>query len=143
MKLLFLTTFFITSVIGYSQIKERDLRLVGTWQGSEKGNQEEGMSRYWVQQRFNDGTFLMLFVTIDKDGEGSSLVDKGEWWTEGGKFYEIHFNTKLTDTYFYEVLDDQHVKFRLDSTNLEFNNSNYEFIDTKLIEGLDYQDSEK
>ncbi|MCT6868588.1 MAG: hypothetical protein M3Z80_01395 [Apibacter sp.] len=140
MKKLILLNFIWFSIFSYTQTKERENRLVGSWQGSEKGNQE-GVAKYWVQQRYNDGTFLLLFVAVPDGEEGSAVVDKGEWWTEDGKFYELHYNTKFIDTYFYEILDDQHVKFRLVQSSRDFNNSEYEFIDTKLIDGLDYHNS--
>lgn len=114
--------------------KRIDPRFLGSWSGSEKNGQQKGISKYWIQHRTEDGTFVLLFTMVNKKGEVQSMAEKGKWWIENGVFYELHFASGKTDTYSYEVLDDEHIKFKLKSTGISFSNEDYEFIDTKMKE---------
>ena len=81
-----------------------------------------------------DGTYLLLSTAIPKKGEVESFAERGKWWIENGLFHELHFVSGKTDIYTFEVLDDEHIKFKLKSTEFNPANSNYEFIDTKIEE---------
>jgi hypothetical protein len=111
-----------------------DQRLVGSWSGSDLGHQQKGVNMYWLQSRNPDGTFVSLIIAIDKKGKVENIAEKGKWWVENDVFYELHFVSGDTDTYTYEVLDEEHIKFKLKSTALNMANSNYEFVDTKVDE---------
>jgi len=112
--------------------RQLDLRLVGSWSGFEKGSQLKGAAKYWVQHRADDGTFILLFTLINKKGEVQSTAEKGKWWVENGVFYELHFASGETDTYTYEILDNERTKFKLKSSAMSFSEEKYEFIDTKI-----------
>lgn len=109
-----------------------DARFFGSWSGSEKGAEWEGVSKYWIQHRAGDGTFLLLFTIIGKKGEVQNFAEKGKWWVDNGIFYELHFASGKTDTYSFDILDNEHIKFKLKSTDINFANENYEFIDTRI-----------
>ncbi|MFD2146025.1 hypothetical protein [Mucilaginibacter antarcticus] len=79
-------------------------------------------------------TAPVFFTIINKKGEVQNMAEKGKWWVKDGVFYELHFNTDKTDTYTFEVIDEEHIKFKLKSTDVAFADSNYEFIDTKLTD---------
>ncbi len=134
---LLISLFFCGSLLAQNTdttTRKIDQRLVGSWSGSDMGHQVKGLNMYWVQNRTADGNFTSLFINIDKKGKVESIAEKGKWWVENGVFYELHFVSDKTDVYTYNVLDDERVKFKLKSTELEMANSDYEFVDTKLEE---------
>ncbi len=110
--------------------KQIDKRLAGEWAGSEKDEQLEGMTKEWVMTRNNDGTFVLDF-TFHKDGESQKSMETGNWWIQDGKFFEAHTESGMTDTYTYQVIDKNHIKFKSESMSMEMNNNSYEFIDTR------------
>lgn len=96
-------------------------KFIGSWKGSEKDNQTDGVTKYWIQNRYKDGTFVLIFTTVE-NCQVEHLAEKGKWWIKDGK----------TDTYTYEILDENQIKFKAKDLSLGFENSNYEFIDTKV-----------
>ena len=107
-----------------------DSKLVGTWVGSEKDKQMEGLEKSWEMIRYSDGTFVLDFkITIE--GETNSTLEKGNWWVEKGLFYEFHQVSGKTDIYNYKILDDDRIKFLSKHMSMEMNNEIYEFIDTR------------
>ena len=127
---------FITNS-GFSQeiktdLKTYDPNLVGCWKGSEIGQQRKGLTKYWVSCRFTDGTSILLFVAIDKNGEVIQETENGKWWTENGKYYELHYTDGVTDIYNYKVTDEG-VNFQ----SIEMMgkvDSSYKFTDYKIEE---------
>ena len=73
---------------------------------------------------------MLLFTTV-ANCEVEHLVEKGKWWVKDGIFYELHSDGK-TDTYTYEILNDNEIKFKAKNLSLDFENSTYEFIDTRV-----------
>jgi len=114
-----------------SNVNKLDDKMFGSWKGSENDNQRKGLVKYWIQHRFEDGTFLLLFTAIE-NGEVESFVEKGQWWIENGEFHELHFNSGKTDVYTYTFVDENQVKFKAKKVGVSFENSEYEFIDTKI-----------
>jgi len=111
--------------------KQIDTRLVGIWEGSEKDNQILGMTKEWKMTRNSDGTFLLDFkVTIEDEIE--KTTEEGSWWVKNGLFYELHTISGKTDIYKYQVLNENQVKFKINSFGIDFENSEYEFIDTRV-----------
>jgi hypothetical protein len=90
--------------------KTYDQKLIGCWKGFEEGQQQEGLNKYWVSCRFQDGTSTILFIAIDADGKVTQNTENGKWWVEDGKYYELHNVDNVTDVYDYEILEDS-VKF--------------------------------
>jgi len=113
-----------------------DQKLIGSWQGHEKDKQLEGVEKHWVQHRFEDGTYLILFTVIyHDDGRVESFAEQGKWWIADEKFYELHSGGENPEVYSYTVIDDEHVKFKLsDSGDLRYDQPDYEFIDVKIEE---------
>ena len=110
--------------------KKDEKKFIGSWTGSEKDNQREGLTKHWIQNRYKDGTFILMFTTIE-NCEVEHIVERGKWSIKGGLFYEYH-NDGKTDIYSYEIIDDNHIKFKAKQMGIEQNNEEYEFIDTKL-----------
>lgn len=113
--------------------KRIDKRLIGKWSGSEMGKQMKGVEKRWVMDRNNDGSFVLNFENI----EGIDTLffrEKGSWWIEGRRFYEFHENSKQTDIYEYEILTKNVIKFRSVTMSIEMQVTNYEFIDTRIID---------
>jgi hypothetical protein len=105
--ILFLALILFTT-FGYSQevqptTKSYDTNLVGCWKGSEVGQQQKGTSKYWVSCRFADGKSVLLFVAIDKKGNVTQETENGSWWTENGKFFELHDYDGVVDSYNYRI----------------------------------------
>lgn len=110
--------------------KKIDQHLVGTWYGSEKDKQIEGVEKKWEMIRNADGTFILNFQMISDD-DVDKFTEKGNWWVKKNRFYEYHDYSKRTDSYTYEILNDKQVKFKSIKINVEMNTADYEFIDTK------------
>ncbi|ASK32414.1 hypothetical protein CEY12_21030 [Chryseobacterium sp. T16E-39] len=116
-----------------AQQKAYDPKMIGCYKGSEQNQQIEGFSKYWVSCRLENGKSMLLFVSIDPDGTVQQATENGSWWTESGKYYELHKYDNVTDVYHYEVLDNGDVKFQ--SIELMGKKDNtYTFIDTKIEE---------
>lgn len=111
--------------------KQIDKRLIGTWQGNEKDQQVYGTEKQWTMNRNGDGTFSLNFKTIE-NGETDEFVETGIWWVEGNKFFEYHEESGKTDNYKFTIINKEQVKFEMIDTNIEFAESNYTFIDTKV-----------
>lgn len=109
-----------------------DQQLVGTWQGSEKDNQIDGMSKTWTMERNADGSFLLIYETV-MNGEKNTDEEDGNWWVKDGLFYELHNVSGETDVYSYEVIDKNTIKFRAKSLAVSMENHDYEFIDKRVV----------
>lgn len=117
--------------------------LVGIWVGSEKGNQMANVEKSWVMERKKDGTFTLHFTTKENDVT-DTFVEEGKCWTENGKFYEYHENSQKTDIYTYEVLNENQIKFKMISSDINFNTTEaYEFIDTRKTDAMIALDTAK
>ncbi len=138
MKKYLIIALLLFNIVSFSQqeTKKTDPNLFGTWSGSEKDGQEKGMTKNWIMHRFEDGTFVLLFTTV-KDSVVDNFSEKGRWWVDDkGVFHEYHNNSKMTDTYTYKVLDANNVKFKAKSMSMEMSNQEYEFIDTRVLDGV-------
>jgi hypothetical protein len=108
-----------------------DPALLGSWSGSEKSMQKIGMVKHWIQNRFEDGTFVLIYTTIEDDLV-KNFSEKGKWWTENGKFYELHFRDDKTNIYSYELIDEGHVKFEGIKLGSDFEKIEYESTESKI-----------
>lgn len=131
----FIIVFFALTASLSAQQKAHDPKMVGSWRGQEKDQQFKGVEKYWIQHRFEDGTYVILFTTIDRrfDGEVETFSEKGKWWTENGKFYEQHSGGQV-ESYTYKFIDDTHVSFKTLDNKSDFQNPDYQFIDEKIEE---------
>ncbi|WP_337967325.1 hypothetical protein [uncultured Flavobacterium sp.] len=121
----------VISIFSFSiDKKDNDAKLVGIWKGFEKDAQIEGVEKHWIQQRFADGTYVIMF-TAKEDCEIQTLTEKGKWWTEDGKFYEAASSTKDIDVYSYKVNGEESVEFKSIKLTGKDNNT-YIFSDYKL-----------
>lgn len=115
MRKIYLPLFIILAsfvVFGFAENgNERDSKLVGIWKGFEKDKQIEGVEKHWIVERFKNGTFLIMFTSI-QNCEVETHTEKGKWWTEKGQFYEYNDDSKETDIYKYNVIDNLVVKFK-------------------------------
>lgn len=113
------------------QANKIDKKLVGIWKGGEKDQQIEGVEKLWVMDRKQDGTFTLIFTTV-QNYEINQHVEKGQWWIENGEFHELHFDSGNTDVYTYQLLDNSHVEYKAKSLSMEMADKEYTFIDTKI-----------
>ena len=140
MKRILLLTFFLvsfTAAFAQEDIKSLDPKLIGSWKGSEKDLQYKDVEKHWVMHRFEDGSYLIMFtVVFYKEGRVESSAEKGTWWTENGKFFELHNGyDELPTVYSYRYIDDDHVKFNIADPGLAiFEDPNYNFIDIRIKE---------
>jgi hypothetical protein len=114
------------------ETKSIDQKLVGCWKGSEIGHQKKSLSKYWVSCRLENGTSMLLFVAVDKNGEVIQETENGKWWIENGKYYEFHSVSGMIDIYEYQIVEDS-VKFK----SIELmgkKDSSYTFFDYKIEE---------
>lgn len=113
------------------QANRIDKKLVGLWKGSEKDQQIRGMEKLWIMERKEDGTFMLLFTTV-QDCQVNQHVEKGQWWIENGDFHELHYDSGKTDVYTYQTLDPLHVKFRSKEQAITMATDEYTFVDTRI-----------
>lgn len=131
-KLLVLSLFSIAAGLT-AQKKEYDPKVMGCYKGSEVNQQMEGVSKYWVSCRLEKGKSILMFVAINADGSVVQETENGSWWTQNGKYYELHKTDNVTDIYNYEVLANGDVKFQ--SVEMMGKKGNtYVFTDTKINE---------
>ncbi|AYZ11195.1 hypothetical protein EGY05_04320 [Chryseobacterium arthrosphaerae] len=131
-KLLVLSLFSIAAGLT-AQKKEYDPKVMGCYKGSEVNQQMEGVSKYWVSCRLEKGKSILMFVAINADGSVVQETENGSWWTQNGKYYELHKTDNVTDIYNYEVLANGDVKFQSVEMMGKKDNT-YVFTDTKINE---------
>jgi hypothetical protein len=105
-------------------------KLTGTWSGFEEDNQIRGVTKYWIQIRNKNGTYILMYTTIE-NCEVENFVEKGKWWVKDGVFYEKYEDSDEPDVYTVEMLDDNNVKFKAKKLSPEFDNKEYEFTETR------------
>jgi hypothetical protein len=132
MKRFFLTTLVILFSFGFTIQSKLDTRLVGTWKGSEKNNQVAGVQKSWIMTRKGNGTYKIEFSAKDEEGNINITSEKGKWWTTGNEFYEKYEGSETPTVYTYKVLDNKTIYFKLKASENDFENKNYEFVDTKI-----------
>ena len=133
MKQILLFSLLCLGTLSFAQKKEYDKNMIGCYKGSEQNQQVEGVSKYWVSCRLEKGKSVLLFVSINKDGEVIQTTENGNWWTNNGKYYELHKYDNVTDVYNYKVLENGDVSFK----SIELmgkQDDTYEFIDYKIAE---------
>lgn len=115
-----------------SETKTYDSKLFGCWKGSETGQQQDGVSKYWVSCRFENGTSTLLFVAIYPDGKVQQTTENGTWWVENGKYYELHNYDGVIDVYNYQITDEG-VNFQSIELMGKINDT-YKFTDYKIAD---------
>lgn len=115
----------------YSKNPQIDTCLVGTWSGSEKDEQWEGVQKNWVQYRYPNGKLITKFTTT-QFGVVDVFTETGKWWTKNNKFYERRDGAKKPDVYTYEIADKNHIIFRSVILPKKFKDKNYQFVDTRV-----------
>lgn len=129
---LVLTTFLLFSFMSIKSSDDDKLKnkLIGTWSGSEEDNQVRGVTKYWIQIRNKNGTYILMYTTIE-NCEVENFVEKGKWWVKDGVFYEKYEDSEKADSYSVEMLDDDNVKFKAKELGSEFDNKEYEFTEIR------------
>lgn len=132
LSLLILVSFLLFSFASTKTSDDDKLKnkLTGTWSGSEEDNQIRGVTKYWIQIRNKNGTFVIMFTSIE-DCEVESHVEKGKWWVKDGLFYETTGGKNEQDVYAVEMLDHNNVKYKAKKLSIEFANEDYEFTETR------------
>jgi hypothetical protein len=128
-----ITNFIFSQKTTSTDGKTYDSKLIGCWKGSEVNQQIDGISKYWVACRFENGTSTLLFIAIEKNGNVTQETENGKWWVENGKFYELHNYDKVVDIYNYEAVDENTVNFK----SIELmgkKNDTYSFSDYRIEE---------
>jgi hypothetical protein len=128
--LLGITILILSSFTIFEITNNDEKKMIGSWEGSETDNQRVGLTKHWIQNRYKDGTFVLIFSTIE-DCKVEHMTERGKWYIKDGLFYEKH-NDGKTDVYSYEILDDDHIKFKAKSISVEQANIEYQFVDTRL-----------
>jgi len=110
MKTKLLGLFILISTLFSAQ--KLDSKMIGCWKGTETDQQAEGMTKYWISCRQDDGKSILLFIAL-KDGEViEQSTENGRWWTKDGKYYELHDYDGITDVYNYKLIGDNKVEYR-------------------------------
>ncbi len=129
---LILTLFLLLSCATTKTAEDEKLKakLIGTWSGSEEDNQIRGVTKYWIQTRNKNGTYIIMFTYVE-DCEVESHIEKGKWWVKDGLFYETSGEDQKPDIYEVEMLDDSNLKFKAKQLTTEFDNKVYEFFEIR------------
>ena len=101
--------------------------FVGVWEGEHVDNDGK-LVRSWIQNRTDDGVYAIVFIVYTDQGTFKSQ-QKGKWWIDGDKFYEIDSSLMdKPDIYQFEILNENEIRFKSLTKN-------YEFIDRKTHKG--------
>lgn len=111
--------------------KQIDIRLVGTWEGSEEGNQMNSVTKEWKMIRTDEGKFTLHFKATMNE-QTQEFTENGNWWVINGVFHEYHDVSGKTDKYTYEMLSKDQIKFKAMSLGVDHENQDYEFIDYRV-----------
>lgn len=130
--LLVLAAFLTFSFVSLQPNDDKKLKntLIGTWSGSEKDNQQEGLAKYWIKTHDKNGRFIVLFTAI-QNCEVETHIEKGKWEVKDGLLHETFDIDGKTDVYTIEVIDNNIVKYRAKELSVDFNNTDYEFTETR------------
>ena len=71
-------------------------------------------------------------LVFGKEVNMNIFIEKGNWWVVENTFFEYHKNSGKTDIYKFTILNKEQVKFEMLSTEIDFAEPNYTFIDTKI-----------
>jgi len=128
-----IASFLLLSFATLAQNSDKKFKniLIGTWSGSEEGNQIKGVTKYWIQERNKNGTFMLMYTAIT-DCKAVNLIEKGKWWIKDGLFYEMTEDSDKPDIYEVTILEDGKIHFKAKVLTIEFENGNYEFTETKI-----------
>lgn len=97
--------------------------FVGSWTGT---NRLEYDLTMWVQERFANGTYSIIFFNID-DNEVFQSVEMGRWWLKDGCFYELRNGLKEPIVYNYAIDSKDIITFK--AVNVD-----YEFTDRRIAD---------
>ena len=98
--------------------------FIGNWVGE---NRIDNSINTWIQKRFADGTYTILFIQI-KDNDIVRNIESGKWWIENGRFYEISSKAMETpDIYEYKIISKDQISFK--NTTID-----YQFVDNRIEE---------
>ncbi len=98
--------------------------FIGTWEG-QYVNSKGKLVRTWTQNRSADGTYTIVFVH-HTEREVHKTKQKGKWWIEGDRFYEIAPDVmKKPDVYQFEIVSENEIRFKSIVTD-------YAFIDKRV-----------
>ena len=101
-----------------------DVKLfVGSWTGANRLDYDLTM---WVQERFANGTYSIVFFNINGN-EVYQSVETGKWWIKGKHFYELRNGSKEPEIYSYVIGSKYFITFKSISID-------YEFIDQRIDE---------
>ena len=101
-----------------------DVKLfVGSWTGT---NRLEYDLTMWVQERFANGTYSIIFFNIDGN-EVHQSVETGKWWIKEGHFYELRNGLNEPEIYSYAIVSRDIITFN--SIRVD-----YEFTDQRITE---------
>ncbi len=114
-----------TSELSKRQLKHLDKSLVGTWVGSESGDQYKDTKQEWEMIRNQDGTYIINFKTHYPEYTSQS-TEEGHWWTKHGIFYENCTGHK-TDVYEYKVVSENEIEFKSIKIQSYFVRDSYTF----------------
>ena len=107
--------------------------FVGAWEG-EYADHEGKLVRTWIQNRFEDGTYKILFIHHSEKGVYKS-TQQGKWWIDGDRFFEIAPDVmKEPDVYTFEMLSNDEIHFKRIGRDYEFTDRRiHGFHDVTLI----------
>ncbi len=134
MKKLFYLVLLLAFTYSYCQVvpeKSIDNKLVGIFKGTEVDGQVKGLTKNWIVNRFQNGDYVIMFTTI-AGCKVESFVEKGIWWIENGKYYELFSNSDEPSIYDYQVSDNGNIGFKVKSSDVKYESKEYEFFDIKL-----------
>ncbi len=127
----FLALFCLFLFSGFFPLNtEHDSKLVGIWKGSETNRQIDGIEKHWILERFENGKYVIMF-TIKEDCDIRTSTEKGEWWTNEGKYFERSGSNSPVDIYNYEIKNNKTINFRSVKLN-GVDKSDYNFSDFKV-----------
>ena len=104
--------------------------FVGTWEGHHMDRKTKVL-RTWIQHRFEDGTYAIVFVHHTDQGVFEKRQE-GTWWIKGQRFYEMAPDVMdAPDEYDFEVVSDNEIRFKSTSKDYEFTDKRVKLSDVE------------
>lgn len=85
-------------------LKKNDKILLGFWKGAEFDEVTLDIKKHWLINRLENGTYIILGTSLDNCKVKFSN-EKGTWWTDNGKLYQLNDNSKVLKIFNYRTTD--------------------------------------
>ncbi|ABQ05944.1 hypothetical protein [Flavobacterium johnsoniae] len=120
------------SVFGQSEklVRKNDKKLVGYWKGADFDNVKFIQKKYWTINREENGNYFIVFTSFI-DCEVKVWNERGTWWTDNGKYFQLDSRTHNLTSINYSLININEMFFSKKPSDAKVENN-----DVYYFEGL-------